>query len=109
MCPNRLQDHVGLQFQASRLVDYGSMKHEILAYIENVETRKEAKTGSAPMDVDSLAKSKGKGEESKGKGKDGWSKGKGKGKNGKGKGGKDKGKGSWNQTQNQNGKAGIHV
>ena len=58
MCPNKLQDHLDLQ--ASRLADYDSMKHEILAYIENVETRKEAKTGSAPMDVDSLAKSKGK-------------------------------------------------
>ena len=102
MCPNKLQDHLDLQ--ASRLVDYDSMKHEILAYIENVETRKEAKTGSAPMDVDSLAKSKGKGKDSKGKGKNGWSKGKGKGKNGKGKGGKDKGKGSWNHNQNQNGK-----
>ena len=102
MCPNKLQDHLDLQ--ASRLVDYDSMKHEILAYIENVETRKEAKTGSAPMDVESLAKSKGKGKDSKGKGKNGWSKGKGKGKNGKGKGGKDKGKGSWNQNQNQNGK-----
>ena len=94
MCPNKLQDHLDLQ--ASRLVDYGSMKHEILAYNENVETGKEAKTGSAPMDVDSLAKSKGKGKDSKGKGKNGWSKGKGKGKNGKGKGGKDKGKSSWN-------------
>ena len=102
MCPNKSQDHLDLQ--ASRLVDYDSMKHEILAYIENVETRKEAKTGSAPMDVDSLAKSKGKGKDSKGKGKNGWSKGKGKGKNGKGKGGKDKGKGSWNHNQNQNGK-----
>ena len=79
------------------------MKHEILAYIENVETRKEAKTGSAPMDVDSLAKSKGKGKDSKGKGKDSWSKGKGKGKKGKGKGGKDKGKGSWNQNYNGKG------
>ena len=101
MCPNKLQDHLDLQ--ASRLTDYDSMKHEILAYIENVETRKEAKTGSAPMDVDSLAKSKGKGKDSKGKGKDGWSKGKGKGKKGKGKGGKDKGKGSWNQNQNGKG------
>ena len=72
MSPNKLQDHLDLQ--ASRLVDYDSMKHEILAYIENVETRKGAKTGSAPMDVDSLAKSKGKGKESKGKGKNGWSK-----------------------------------
>ena len=102
MCPNKLQDHLDLQ--APRLVDYDSMKHEILAYIENVETRKEAKTGSAPMDVDSLAKSKGKGKDSKGKGKNGWSKGKGKGKNGKGKGGKDKGKGFWSHNQNQNGK-----
>ena len=92
MCPNKLQDHLDLQ--ASRLVDYGSMKHEILAYNENVETGKEAKTGSAPMDVDSLAKSKGKGKDSKGKGKNGWSKGKG-----KGKGGKDKGKSSWNQIK----------
>ena len=55
------------------------------------------------MDVDSLAKSKGKGKDSKGKGKDGWSKGKGKGKKGKGKGGKDRGKGSWNQNQNGKG------
>ena len=101
MCPNKLQDHLDLQ--ASRLTDYDSMKHEILAYIENVETRKEAKTGSAPMDVDSLAKSKGKGKDSKGKGKDSWSKGKGKGKKGKGKGGKDKGKGSWNQNPNGKG------
>jgi len=56
MCPNgpnRLQDHLGLQ--ASRLTDYDSMRYEILAYIETVEVRKEAKTGSAPMDVDSLA------------------------------------------------------
>ncbi len=67
MCPNRLQDHLDLQ--ASRLTDYDSMKHEILAYIENVETRKEAKTGSDPMDVDSLAKGKGKGKDAKGKGK----------------------------------------
>ena len=102
MCPNELQDHLDLQ--ASRLVDYDSMKPEILAYIENVETRKEAKTGSAPMDVDSLAKSKGQGKDSKGKGKNGWSKGKGKGKSGKGKAGKDKGKSSWKQNQNQNGK-----
>ena len=103
MCPNKLQDHLDLQ--ASRLVDYDSMKHEMLAYIENVETRKEAlRLVQPPMDVDSLAKSKGKGKDSKGKGKNGWNKGKGKGKNGKGKGGKDKGKGSWNQNQNQNGK-----
>ena len=56
MCPNgpnRLQDHLGLQ--ASRLTDYDSMRYEILAYIETVEVRKEAKTGSAPMDVDSVA------------------------------------------------------
>ena len=69
MCPNKLQDY--LDFQASRLVDYDSMKHEILAYIENVETRKEAKIGSALMDVDSLAKSEGKGKDSKEKGKNG--------------------------------------
>ena len=37
MCPNKLQDHLDLQ--ASRLTDYDSMKHEILAYIENVENK----------------------------------------------------------------------
>ena len=78
------------------MTDYDSMKYEILAYIENVGTRKEAKTRSALMDVDSLAKLKGKGKDSKGKGKNSWGKGKGQGKKGKGKGGKDKGKGSWN-------------
>ena len=31
LCPNRLQDHLDLQ--ASRLTDYDSMKHEVLAYI----------------------------------------------------------------------------
>ena len=31
------------------------MKSEILAYLENIESRREAKTGSAPMDVDALA------------------------------------------------------
>ena len=60
----------------------------VLAYLENIESRKEAKTGSAPMDVDalaaaasqmqaslaSLAKAKGKG---KGGGKSGHGKRKG--------------------------------
>ena len=78
MCPNKLQDH--LDFQASRLTSYEQVKSEVLAYLENVETRKEAKSGAVPMDVDSLAKSKGKGKSDKGKGK-GKSKGKDKGKN----------------------------
>ena len=73
MCPVKLQDHLDLQ--SSRLTSYDLMKSEILAYIENVESRrKEAKTGGAPMDIDfiqrttsqlqstiaSLAKAKGK-------------------------------------------------
>ena len=62
VCPNKLQDH--LDFQVSRSVDCDSTKYEIPACIENVDTRKEAKTGSAPMDVDSLAKSKVKGKRS---------------------------------------------
>ena len=53
MCPAKLQDHFDLQ--SSRLTDYGVMKSEILACLENIETRSEAKTGSAPMDVDALA------------------------------------------------------
>ena len=79
MCPNKLQDHLDLQ--ASRLTSYDQVKSEVLAYIENVETRKEAKSGAVPMDVDSLAKSKGKEKSDKGKGK-GKSKGKDKGKSG---------------------------
>ena len=78
MCPNKLQDHLDLQ--ASRLTTYDQVKAEVLAYLENVETRKEAKSGAVPMDVDSLAKGKGKGKQDKGKGK-GKSKGKDKGKN----------------------------
>ena len=78
MCPNKLQDHLDLQ--ASRLTSYNQVKAEVLAYLENVETRKEAKSGAVPMDVDSLAKGKGKGKQDKGKGK-GKSKGKDKGKN----------------------------
>ena len=31
------------------------MKSEILAYLKNIENRREAKIGSAPMDVDALA------------------------------------------------------
>ena len=81
MCPNKLQDHLDLQ--ASRLTSYDQVKSEVLAYLENVETRKEAKSGAVPMDVDSLAKSKGKGKSDKGKGK-------GKSKR------KDKGKSGWN-------------
>ena len=81
MCPNKLQDHLDLQ--ASRLTSYDQVKSEVLAYLENVETRKEAKSLAAPMDVDSLAKGKGKGKQDKGKGK------------GKSK-GKDKGKSNWN-------------
>ena len=77
MCPNKLQDHLDLQ--ASRLTTYDQVKAEVLAYLENVETRKEAKSGAVPMDVDSLAKGKGKGKHDKGKGK-GKSKGKDKGK-----------------------------
>ena len=78
MCPNKLQDHLDLQ--ASRLTSYDQVKAEVLAYLENVETRKEAKSGAVPMDVDSLAKGKGKGKQDKGQGK-GKSKGKDKGKN----------------------------
>ena len=77
MCPNKLQDHLDLQ--ASRLTTYDQVKAEVLAYLENVETRKEAKSEAVPMDVDSLAKGKGKGKHDKGKGK-GKSKGKDKGK-----------------------------
>ena len=54
MCPNKLQDHLDLQ--ASRLTSYDQVKSEVLAYFENVETRKEAKSGAVPMDVNSLAK-----------------------------------------------------
>ena len=72
--PIKLQDHLDLQ--ASRLTSYDQVKAEVLAYLENVETRKEAKSGAVPMDVDSLAKGKGKGKQDKGKGK-GKSKGKG--------------------------------
>ena len=81
MCPNKLQDHLDLQ--ASRLTSYDQVKSEVLAYLENVETRKEAKSGAVPMDVDSLAKDKGQGKQDKGKGK------------GKSK-GKDIGKSNWN-------------
>ena len=89
MCPNKLQDHLDLQ--ASRLTSYDQVKSEVLAYLENVETRKEAKSGAVPMDVDSLAKGKGKGKNDKGKGK------------GKSK-GKDKGKNNWsNQSPNKSG------
>ena len=62
------------------MTDYDSMKHEILACI--VETRKQAKTGSAPMDVDSLPKSKGKEKDAKGGEKGPWYIAKGKGKGG---------------------------
>ena len=58
MCPNKLRDHLDLQ--ASRLTSYHQVKSEVLAYLENVETRKEAKSGAVPMDVDSLPKGKGK-------------------------------------------------
>ena len=81
MCPNMLQDHLDLQ--ASRLTSYDQVKAEVLAYLENVEARKEAKSGAVPMDVGSLAKGKGKGKQDKGKG------------NGKSK-GKDKGRSNWN-------------
>ena len=57
-----------------------------LAYLENVETRKEAKSGAVPMDVDSLAKGKGKGKSDKEKGK---------GKS------KDKGKSNWNNQSSK--------
>ena len=63
----KLQDHLDLQ--ASRLTSYDQVKAEVLAYLENVETRREAKSGAVPMDVDSLAKAKGKGKQDKGKGK----------------------------------------
>ena len=46
------------------------MKAEVLAYLENVETRKEAKSGAVPIDVDSLARGKRKGRQDKGKGKE---------------------------------------
>ena len=82
MCPNKLQDNLDLQ--ASRLTSYDQVKAEVLAHLENVETRKEAKSGAVPMDVDSLAKGKGEGKQDKGKGK------------GKSK-GKDKGKRNWNK------------
>ena len=78
MCPNKLQDQLDLQ--ASRLTSYDQVKSEVLAYLENVETGKEAKSGSVSMYVDSFAKGNGKGKQDKGKGK-GKSKGKDKGKN----------------------------
>ena len=84
MCPNKLQDHLDLQ--ASRLTSYDQVKSEVLAYLENVETRKEAKSGAVPMDVDSLAKGKGNGKSDKGKGK---------GKS------KDKGKSNWNNQSSK--------
>ena len=77
ICPNKLQDHLGLQ--ASRLTTYDQVKAEVLAYLEHVETRKEAKSRAVPLDVNSLAKGKGKGKHDKGKVK-GKSKGKDKGK-----------------------------
>ena len=58
LCPNKLQDHLDLS--ASRLTSYDQVKSEVLTYLENVETRKEAKSGAVPMDMDSLAKGKGK-------------------------------------------------
>ena len=58
MCPNKLQDHLDLQ--ASRLTSYDQVKSEVLAYLQNVETKKEAKSGAVPMDVDSLAEGKGR-------------------------------------------------
>ena len=67
------------------MIRIDQVKAEVLAYLENVETRKEAKPGAVPMDVDSLAKGKGKGKQDKGKGK------------GKTK-GKDKGKSNWNNN-----------
>ena len=118
MCPAKLQDHLDLQ--SSRLTDYAIMKSEILAYLENIESRKEAKTGSAPMDVDALAAAASQMQASlaslakaKGKGKGGSKGGKGKGKSqdgGKGNDkGKQKGKGSswsnpssWNNSWNKN-------
>ena len=66
------------------------MKSEVLAYLENVETRKEAKSGAVHMDVDSLAQGKGKGKQDKGKGK------------GKSK-GRDKGKSTWNKESSYKG------
>ena len=118
MCPSKLQDHLDLQ--SSRLTDYAIMKSEILAYLENIESRREAKTGSAPMDVDALAAAASQMQSSlaslakaKGKGKGGSKGGKGKGKSqdgGKGNDkGKQKGKGSswsnfssWNTSWNKN-------
>ena len=117
MCPSKLQDHLDLQ--SSRLTDYAIMKSEILAYLENIESRREAKTGSAPMDVDALAAAASQMQSSlaslakaKGKGKGGSKGGKGKGKSqdgGKGNDkGKQKGKGSswsnfpsWNPSWNK--------
>ena len=63
-----MQDHLDLQ--ASRSTSYDQVKAEVLAYIENVETRKEAKSGAVPIDVDSLARGKRKGKQDKGKGKE---------------------------------------
>ena len=118
MCPAKLQDHLDLL--SSRLTDYAIMKSEILAYLENIESRREAKTGSAPMDVDALAAAASQMQSSlaslakaKGKGKGGSKGGKGKGKSqdgGKGNDkGKQKGKGSswsnfssWNPSWNKN-------
>ena len=84
---------------------YDIMKSEILAYLENIESRREATTGSAPMDVDALAAAASQTQASlaslakaKGKGKGGSKGGKGKGKSqdgGKGNDiGKQKGNGS---------------
>ena len=62
MCPNKLQDHLDLQ--ASRLTSYDQVKAEVLAYLENVETRKEAKSGKGKKGQD---KGKGKGDQGKGR------------------------------------------
>lgn len=50
MCLVKLQDCLDLQ--SSRLVDYDILKSEILAYLENIESRQEAKTGApGPTDA----------------------------------------------------------
>jgi len=46
--------------QTSRLTSHGRVKAEVLAYLETVETRKEARSGAVPVDAKSLAKDTGK-------------------------------------------------
>ena len=84
MCPAKPQDHLDLQ--SSRLTDYDIMKSDILDYLENIESRREANTGSAPMDVDALAAAASQMQASLASLAKAERKGKGSSKDGKGKG-----------------------